>query len=202
MSDLELLRSISQELYHQEADLLYRHTATWSDGTTCRFSVQDPNNGKNVRAIVTGPEQASLRILRVHHDDAKPVLAATTPWESGTLLRGHESDVSDFTGQASFSCRQVDGRYYPVSASTGNGAAIQLRIEAASGVAERAGAGAMDVAVVTLVSHIGHVPPGIHLQQGDEITTSLNEKFRVMDPITRDVLGDKVGLSREGTGVW
>jgi hypothetical protein len=83
-----------------------------------------------------------------------------------------------------------------------NGSTIQLRIEALNGPAEQAGSGAMDVAVVNLASHRGHLPPNLHLNQGDDITTTQGEKFRVMDPIQRDPLGDTVGLSREGTGVW
>jgi len=182
--------------------LRFRHEAIWSDGTSARFSVQDPTKGKDVRAASTDPEAASLRVLRIHPADTSPAVGSHTLWETGTLYLGPRADASDFTGQATTACRMVDARYYPQVATTSSGTTLILRIEAASGRAVTAGAGQADVQALSLASHKGFIPPGIVLNQGEGLTLSTGEQFRVLDPIERAVLGDTVGLSREGTGVW
>ncbi|WP_407572134.1 hypothetical protein [Deinococcus altitudinis] len=202
MTRLDQYRALAQSQLKANADLLYRHTATWSDGTTCRFSVQDPNKGNDVRTAAINPDVASLRVLKIHPDDSAPEVSASTPWEGGTLTRGANSDTSDFTGQAAYACRLADGRYYPQTATAAGMAVFNLRIEAQAGQALQAGSGAMDVQAITTNSHRGYLPPGVRLDQGDDLTTDQGERFRVLDPIRRDVLGDTVGLSREGTGVW
>ena len=85
---------------------------------------------------------------------------------------------------------------------TVNGQAIRFRIEAGGGAAIQAGSGPMDVAAVSQSSHRAYLTPGVHLIQGDLLTTSNGDRFRVLDPIQQDALGDTVSLSREGTGLW
>ncbi|WP_407538880.1 hypothetical protein Q0M94_11940 [Deinococcus radiomollis] len=111
MSDLELLRSMSQELFHQEADLLYPHSSVWSDGTDCRYGIQDPNRtdaGVRLAQRLTGtPDVLDVRLLRVHPDAPKPGTRATIPWDGGTLTLEDWSQVSEITIQATGVCRFV-----------------------------------------------------------------------------------------------
>ena len=179
-------------------ELRFRHTATWSDGTSCRFSVERLDPLKLAREPMT----ASLLKVRVHVLDTKPAPGSTALYEGYTLSLGQWSDPSDFTGQSFSVARVIDARVYPQAASVSTGTSVRLRIEAMNGSAVQAGSGAMDVAAVGTTSHRGRLPPGTRLNQGDALTTDQGERFRVMDPIQRDILGDTVGLSREGTGLW
>ncbi|MGY2892755.1 hypothetical protein [Deinococcus sp. UYEF24] len=87
----------------------FRHTATWSDGTTCRFGVQDPNKVDSAlsRSLRSRPDAPDVRVLRVHQEDASPALAASIPWENGVLFVEHYAQTSDFTGTAPGVCRLV-----------------------------------------------------------------------------------------------
>jgi hypothetical protein len=91
------------------ADLLYRHTATWSDGTRCRFSVQDPNKADTAlnRTLRERPDAPDLRLLKVHPADTRPTLAAHLTWEDGVLFVERYAQASDFTAQAVGVCRLV-----------------------------------------------------------------------------------------------
>ena len=105
------LRDLAQAALRDNDDLLYRHAATWSDGTTCRFSVQDPSKtsgGSQLAQRLTGlPDVLDVRLLRVHLDDPKPGGRASIPWDGGTLTLEDWSQASDFTGQAIGICRMV-----------------------------------------------------------------------------------------------
>jgi hypothetical protein len=127
--------------------LRYRHTATWSDGMRCRFSVKDPGTGNQDGPLQqqTDRLRASLRTLKVHPDDPRPTPGAWTSHQAGQLHLGSWTDPSDFTGQCTGVCRLVDARAYPESAQVTGGDAIQLHVEALSGTAVQAGSGAMDV---------------------------------------------------------
>lgn len=91
--------------------LRYRHTGTWSDGTSCRFSVRDPartDSGTRLAQRLTGtPDVLDVRLLTVHPDDEPPGEGATLPWDGGTLTLVSWGQVSDFTGQATGVCRLV-----------------------------------------------------------------------------------------------
>lgn len=89
----------------------FRHTATWSDGTDCRFSVQDPSKtdaGTKLAQRLTGvPDVLDVRLLKAHPADPPPGEGASLPWDGGTLTLVGWSQVSDFTGQAVGVCRLV-----------------------------------------------------------------------------------------------
>ena len=93
------------------SEVLFRHRQTWSDGTLCRFSVQDPSktsSGSQLAQRLTGlPDVLDVRLLRVHLDDPKPGGRASIPWDGGTLTLEDWSQASDFTGQAIGICRMV-----------------------------------------------------------------------------------------------
>ncbi|WP_161881939.1 hypothetical protein [Deinococcus alpinitundrae] len=111
-------------------ELRFRHSATWSDGTTCRFSVQDPakDGRSNPQRLSTSPLDASLRRLKVHPDDVMPAPGASTPYQSGLLVRGSQTDISDFTGTSTGVCRLVDARLLAAASE------LSTRAEAISGV--------------------------------------------------------------------
>ena len=99
MGRLEDLQAMSQGVLRDNADLLYRHTATWSDGTRCRYSVTDPSKVQTAFALSLRqqPEALQLRIVKVHPDDPRPAKGATVDWQGYPLVLVAWSDVSDFT---------------------------------------------------------------------------------------------------------
>jgi hypothetical protein len=111
MGRLEDFQALAQGALRDNADLVYRHTDTWSDGTRCRYSVTDPNRtdaGAKLAQRLTGtPDVLDVRFLKVHPDDPKPGTRATLPWDGGTLTLEDWSQVSEFTGQATGICRFV-----------------------------------------------------------------------------------------------
>jgi len=121
MTRLDRYRAQAQRQLTKYADVLYRHEATWSDGTSARFSVQDPTKGKDVRSYALSPDSASLRVVRFHPEDPVPAEGAQTPWETGLLIRAQKSDTSDFTGTASYAGRLLDERTVPQLVSTEQG---------------------------------------------------------------------------------
>jgi len=90
-------------------EVRFRHTGTWSDGTTCRFSVQDPNPHGRWSTPRAAPDRharrADVRVLRVHPQDLPPGEGAALAWDGGTVTLVSWSQVSDFTGQAVGVCR-------------------------------------------------------------------------------------------------
>ncbi|MGY2892482.1 hypothetical protein [Deinococcus sp. UYEF24] len=109
MTRLEQYRALAQGQLKANADLLYRHEATWSDGTNCRFSVQDPNkvDGSLARSLRSRPDAPDLRVLRLPPGSVHPALAASIPWEDGVLFVEHYAQTSDFTGTTPGICRLV-----------------------------------------------------------------------------------------------
>ncbi|GGO22172.1 hypothetical protein [Deinococcus humi] len=111
MNRLPGLQATAQRLLNQNADLLYRHTDTWSDGTSCRFSVQDPNQtdqGTRLAQRLTGvPDVLDVRLLKTHPADPPPGEGASLTWDGGTLTLVNWGQVSDFTGLAVGVCRLV-----------------------------------------------------------------------------------------------
>ena len=110
MSRVDQVRESVQAAQRANADLLYRHTLVWSDGTSCRASVQDLNRTSTARRLASAfstdvPLVTDARILRVHPDDPLPGEGATTPWDGGSLLLDTWTQRSDFTGQALGLCR-------------------------------------------------------------------------------------------------
>ncbi|WP_407540233.1 hypothetical protein Q0M94_02185 [Deinococcus radiomollis] len=194
MSDLELLRSMSQELYHQEADLLRRHSGTWSDGTTCRFSVERLDPVK----LANSPLTASLLKVRIHPDDSRPAPGSTVAYLGCRLSVGTRSDPSDFTGQTYSVARVIDERVYPTHATHVDGPSIRLRIVARGALPFTVGAGLQDVQGAPVSSHVGFVEPGVKLHGGDVLTLDSGDKFTVVPPLQHDLLGDTVGLSWQG----
>jgi len=181
--------------------LRFRHSATWSDNTTCRFSVQDPaKDGRSgPQKLATSPLDASLRRLKIHPDDTMPAPGASTPYQSGLLVRGSQTDTSDFTGTSTGVCRLVDARAYPVLAVSQTGQRLRLLIIARTGDAVVPGPGAQDVRADLGLSHSAHTPPGVLLQVGDELVTSAGDRYAVLPPVQRDLLGDTLGLSYLGS---
>lgn len=194
MSDLELLRSMSQELYHQEADLLYRHTATWSDGTTCRFSVERLDQVK----LANTPMTASLLKVRLHPDDSRPAPGSTAPYLGFVLSLGTLSDPSDFTGQTYSVARVIDERVYPQHGTLDNAPSIRLRIVVRGALPFMPGSGLQDVQGAPVSSHVGFIEPGVKLHGGDVLTIASGDRFTVVPPLQHDLLGDTVGLSWQG----
>lgn len=109
MSALEDLRADARAALLENADVLYRHTLVWSDGTSCRASVQDPNRtdaGVRLAQRLTGtPDTLDIRLLRVHVDHEPPGTGATTTWDGGLLTLVDWTQSSDFTGTAVGVCR-------------------------------------------------------------------------------------------------
>lgn len=199
--ELEAERAAARSELRAEGGLLYPHTGTWTDGTTCRFKVQDPaRDGRSgPQKLVTHPLDASLRRLKVHPDDVMPAVGASTPYQSGLLVRGQQTDVSDWTGTSTGVCRLVDARAYPVLAVSKVGQRLRLLIIARTGDAVVPGPGAQDVRADLGLSHSAHTPPGVMLQVGDELITSNGDRYTVIAPVQRDILGDILGLSYQGS---
>lgn len=96
------------------ADLLYRHTLTFTLGPhtwDVRCSVRDPQrlkpdalNRLRAQADALGVVFTDLRVLTVHPDDTVPIENAVTPWDDGTLQLLSWSQASDFTGQRTGTC--------------------------------------------------------------------------------------------------
>ncbi len=111
---MSLLDDIRAAMGEVQADpelnaLRFRHQATWSDGTHCRFSLQDPSKtdaGVRMAQRLTGTDEVTdVLLLRVHPDDPRPDTGAEVPWDYGTARLVSWGTPSDFTGQAVGVCR-------------------------------------------------------------------------------------------------
>lgn len=200
MNRLPNLQALARRTLTANADLIYRKTGVWSDGTSCRFSLQDPNKGEGGRGLVkvqTNPMTASLRLLRVHPADRRPVLGATLSTPDGLVVLGVWGDTADITLQGAGVCRLVSARTYPVQASVGVSPGISLRIEALDSLPTGTVSG-NDLAATLNDSHRAYLPPGVHLQPGDVLVTTAGDEYQVVPPVQRDPLGDTLGLSWRG----
>lgn len=108
------IRERVQQRLSGNADVLYRHTGTFTLGShkwLCRFSVKDPQKLK-ADAIADAEAAArqfnvlyrDVRLLRIHPDDQRPVKGAKLPWDGGLLEILDWSQQSDFTGQKVATC--------------------------------------------------------------------------------------------------
>lgn len=128
-TELDQLRAEAGRELRANADVLYRHSGTWSDNTTCRFSVQDPaRDGRSgPQRLSTSPLDASLRRLKVHPDDVMPAIGASVAYQGGVLVRGQQTDTSDFTSTSTGVCRLIDTRLLTAASE------LSTRAEAISG---------------------------------------------------------------------
>ncbi|WP_412027916.1 hypothetical protein [Deinococcus yunweiensis] len=188
-----------QAVKRQNAPFFFPESAVWSDGVTRRFKVTDPNRAgiPSALGLSTQPIPASLRLLKVHPDDARPAPGASCQRPDGLLVLGMWTDEGQLSGGRTGVCRLVDGRAYPIPATAG-GTPFLIRIVALSSDALATVSG-NDLAGVGQGSHRALLPPGITLQPTDVITTGAGDQYRVIPPVQRDVLGDTLGLSWLGT---
>ncbi len=108
------IRARVQQRLRDNADVLYRHTGTFTLGPhswPCRFSVRDLQKMKadevaklRMYADTAGLLYTDLRALRVHPDDTPPFPGATIPFDDGLLEVLEWSQASDFTGQRVGTC--------------------------------------------------------------------------------------------------
>ncbi|UQN05465.1 hypothetical protein [Deinococcus sp. QL22] len=115
MTRLPDLKALARGALVANADLLYRHTGTFTlDGSiwaNTRFSVKDPDNlGRNALDAATAAAQRfnvayrDIRLLKVHPEDTLPAVGAILPWDGGTLVVREWSQASDFTGTSLGTC--------------------------------------------------------------------------------------------------
>jgi hypothetical protein len=194
MGRLEDFQALAQGALRDNADLVYRHTATWSDGTYCRMSVERLDPAK----LATSPMTASLLKVRMHPDDPRPAPGSTTTYLGFMLSLGALSDPSDFTRQTSSVARVIDERVYPIHVTRADGPSIRLRIVARGALPFMIGSGLQDVQGAPVSSHVGFVEPGVKLHGGDVLTIDSGDRFVVVPPLQHDLLGDTVGLSWQG----
>ncbi|CAM3269028.1 hypothetical protein DESA109040_05910 [Deinococcus saxicola] len=197
MNRLPGIQATAHRLLTGNADLLYTLTGTWSDGTLCRFSVRDPNKGgrSSETQLQTDPIPASLRLLRVHPDDARATPGASLIYQGERLVLGLWADQSIWTGQQVGVCRLVDERAYPLVAMIGV-QGFRLRIKALDAPPVQA----TGLTGTPNNSGLAYTPPGVTLQPGDTFTTDAGDRYQVVPPVQRDALGDTVGVSWQGQG--
>jgi len=179
------------------ADFFYPTSGSWSDGTSTRFKVTDPNAGKEARQNVLDQERASLRLVKFEPDQPVPAQGSSFIWERGQLYLGPPTDTPNLSGVLTYTCRQVDGRYFPQVLQLANGTQWLARIEALSARPGQVESG-NDLVSVPGNSHRLTLPPGVLLDPGTEVTTSNADRYLVVPPVQRGVLGDVLGLSWQG----
>lgn len=199
MTRLPAIREAFAQAKRANADLLFPESASWSDGVTRRFKVGDPNRltGTAPLALVNDPMPASLRLLKVHPDDPRPDPGASCTCSEGYLVLGVWTDEGKLSGSRSGVCRLVDERAYPLTATIG---AVGFRIRIQARDAAALAVSGEGLSGTANDSHLGHLPPGVHLQPGEVITTAEGDRYQVVPPVQRDALGDTVGLSWQGQG--
>lgn len=84
----------------------------WSDGVERRFKVVDPNRATDLAplGLSTDPLPSSLRLVKVHPDDALPAAPASVTSSKGLLVLGMLTDESNLFGTRVGVCRLVDER--------------------------------------------------------------------------------------------
>ncbi|GAA5513642.1 hypothetical protein Dcar01_02386 [Deinococcus carri] len=110
MGRVERIRERVQGRLRARADILYRDSTTWSDGTTCQFSVLDPSraDGTLARSLRQRPDAPDMRVLEIHPDHPRPAPGSHIPWEHGVLFIERYAQESAFTATAPGVCRFVD----------------------------------------------------------------------------------------------
>ena len=171
----------------------------WSDGVERRFKVVDPNRATDLAplGLSTDPLPSSLRLVKVHPDDALPAAPASVTSSKGLLVLGMLTDESNLFGTRVGVCRLVDERAYPLYAVSAQGY-FRLRITALDAAAVTTGSN--DLQFISNNSHRGHLPPGVRLDVGEVFTTFEGDQYEVVPPVQRDALGDTVGLSWQRGG--
>ncbi|UQN04859.1 hypothetical protein [Deinococcus sp. QL22] len=115
MTRLPKLQALSRGTLIAYADLLYRHTGTFtlksSTWAKTRFSVKDPDKlGRSAMDAATAAAQRfnvayqDIRLLKVHPEDTLPAVGASIHWDGGTLVVREWSQASDFTGTSLGTC--------------------------------------------------------------------------------------------------
>jgi len=89
---------------------------------------------------------------------------------------------------------------YPLTALLEDGSSVRLNVKLARAGGQNSGASAtglsqFDAVAEIVYTHRGFTPPGVRLTPGQRFTTNLGERFEVVNPITRNTLGDTVSLS-------
>lgn len=86
------------------ADLLYPHRPTWSDGARPRCDVEeaDPHSQAYARAVLSAPDLAArdVRFLTYHQGDVPPGEGASCPFDGGQLTLRHWGQVDEYDGTA------------------------------------------------------------------------------------------------------
>ena len=202
---MTLLSNVQQAVDQIQADeelnaLRFRLSGTWSDGTTTRYSVRDPNKGnggKGFQRLSTDPLPASLRLLGIWPGDPEPAPGAVIDYQGGKLVLGLWSDESIWTGQRTGVCRLVDERAYPLMAFSEQGW-FRLRVSAQDAPALTSTSNDLTPSVNN--SHWLDTPPGVRLEVGEVVTTTEGDVYTVAPPVQRDLLGDRVGGSWQRKG--
>ena len=180
------------------AGFFYPHTLTWSDGLTRQFVVVDPSTGKKAGNTVLTPDRAALRTVEFHPNTTAPAAGTHVPWEGGQLYLGPATDQDDLSGQALYTCCQVDARYYPQPVTLPDASVWLARIEALDSLPGSTPSGAQDLSQTPNNSHRLTLPPGVFLNPGDHLQTSNGDRYLVVTPVERHQLGDVLGLSWQG----
>lgn len=106
------IRTAARSALVENADLIYRHSLTWSRSgvlapTPTRCSIKDPRRldyasarSLELAAARVGVPFADLRVVTVHPDDARPRPGSRVAWDGGTLELKEWSQSSDFTGSS------------------------------------------------------------------------------------------------------
>lgn len=104
MTRLPRLRDLVTRQERANADLLYPHRPTWTDGSSARVDVEeaDPRSRAYARAVQTAPDlaQQDVRFLTYHPDDTPPAEGSECAWDGGTLTLRHWGQVDEYDGTA------------------------------------------------------------------------------------------------------
>lgn len=105
------LMDVLTDFDQHHASEFYPHLLTWSDGTACQCSVQDPSatdQGYKLAQRLSGlPDVLDVRLLRVRPGDPTPGEGASLPWDGGTLKLVSWGQPDEHTRQISAGWRQV-----------------------------------------------------------------------------------------------
>lgn len=104
MTRLDSYRALVISQERANADLLYPHQPTWSDGTTALVDVQeaDPKSRAYARALQVAPDlaQRDVRFLTYRPGDTPPMERASCSFDGGRLTLHHWGQVDEYDGTA------------------------------------------------------------------------------------------------------